>query len=73
MNCDSIKNILNEYYEGKLPKPDLIRIAKHLQNCTECKKAFAQICYKDDHYSLGEKTLDRLINDYTNLNLKWET
>lgn len=73
MDCNSIKNILYMYYEGKLAKKDLVQTAKHLQNCPECKKAFAQICYKNDRYSLGKKTVDRLINDYTDLNLKWES
>jgi len=72
MNCETIKKIIDKYYEAKLTKQEMAQISKHLKTCVDCKKDFTNIAYENDHYSLGKETLDRLTNDFIELNLKWE-
>ena len=72
MNCESIIKILEGYYNATLSKQEMAQISKHLGNCEGCKKNLASMAYERDHYSLSKNTLDRLIDDFIELNSKWE-
>ena len=72
MDCESVKKIIDEYYNAKLTKQDMAQVAKHLQGCIECKKYFISMACQKDRYSLGKRTLSRLTNDFIELNLNWD-
>jgi anti-sigma factor RsiW len=40
MNCENIKNILNDYYDEKLSDDQKAELENHIEGCKECNHEF---------------------------------
>ena len=40
IKCEDVKNVLIKYINFEMTKNDMLRVAKHIRNCPDCKEKY---------------------------------